>query len=111
MSSLTDTLDRIGLDYKGGTEYQIFSEAILALEVGENLEGLVTDGDLSMLADEALTAIAKNVRKERNRRQREKRCQFVGEFVYRNGNAETAQCTRKPHETGSHAYNGAVIDQ
>jgi hypothetical protein len=91
-------------------EMRVFKGDGRAYKVGF-LDGRRGIPDVAELTDDQLTELNRLVNGERGRRYRNRRCQFVGEFVYRNGNSDVAQCTRKPHETGSHTYNGAVIDQ
>jgi hypothetical protein len=100
----------IAREYKGTASPVVLSEAINAVRKAA-LHDRIMDGDFDGVTDADLTELNRLVNGERGRRYRNRRCQFVGEFVYRNGNSETAQCSRKPHEIGSHTYNGAVIDQ
>ena len=103
-------LKQIAKEYKGPVTAIALSEAINCVRKAANYDKMM-DGDFDNITDEQLTELNRLVNGERGRRYRNRRCQFVGEFVYRNGNSDVAQCTRKPHESGSHTYNGAVIDQ
>jgi hypothetical protein len=107
---LVGSLKKIAADYRGGESALTLSTAINAVRKAATYDKIM-DGDFGDLSDADLTELNRLVNGERGRRYRNRRCQFVGKFVYRNGNSDTAQCTRKPHEKGSHTYNGAVVDQ